>query len=279
MSLAGTAWEPAQVVRVTRTFLEVVEICAAPPRSRTMPALPSLSFDLEEEPAPGYAVLAEPNGEEKLQEPDQDQRFVVRVSRTFLEVSLDVTNDDEICSLRLQSRSMSILPSFELDFEKEREEEDSFGAFLGQEATEPIPRGTPIFHPNLAAPAVGIAVPEPEMASVAMATPHRPEPLLPGLVVHPHGSADMGGDVERIGEVKAVGKEDEGEELKPLPQHADTHSGPFPLRMVEQHNNGRCYPSFSSHAEMAAGWVTIACTATSAARMRFAGGGIVLPRR
>ena len=47
MSLASMAWETAQV-RVTRTFLEVVEMCPAPePRSRTMPALPSLGLDLD----------------------------------------------------------------------------------------------------------------------------------------------------------------------------------------------------------------------------------------
>ena len=239
MSLASTAWETAQF-RVTRTFLEVVEMCPAPePRSRTMPALPSLGLDLEEEPASGYAVLAEPNFEEKHHEPDLDQQFAVRVARTFLEVIPDVA-DDEIASQQLRSYSMPILPSCGLDFEEETEDEESFGAFVSHAASEPIPRSTPIFHPNLAEPVVRATAP----------MPHWAEPLLPGLVAHP-AHADPNVDPQTwqeihfeliTGEVKTVGKEDEREELKLVLQHADTHSGPFPLRMIEQHNQGRCFP-------------------------------------
>ena len=506
MSLASMAWETAQV-RVTRTFLEVVEMCPAPePRSRTMPALPSLGLDLDGEPASGYAVLAEPNFEEKHHEPDLDQNFsfgctpilpeteselnsemtppphwlakglhvraekeeftpdyafvaepsadekyhAVRVARTFLEVKPDVT-DDEIASQQLRSYSMPILPSW-LDVEKERDEnsfgalvghkasdpilrcdpilpeteselnsqmtppphwlglhvraekeefapgyafvaeqsadekyhavrvartflevkpdvtddeiasqqlrsysmpilpswldvekerdENSFGAlvghkasdpilrcdpilpeteselnsqmtppphwlglhvraekeefapdyafvaepsfegkyhesdqeqqfgmpilrnreldvekssdaFVGQEASDPMLRCAPIFHPNLAEPTTGMPEPGKKMETQAMApTPHWAEPLLPGLVVHPvHGDPNVDLktweeiDVELLAEeVETIANEDEPEDLKPVLQHADSHSGPFPLRMVEQHNNGRCFP-------------------------------------
>ncbi|CAE7323851.1 ku80 [Symbiodinium sp. CCMP2592] len=251
MSLASTSWENAQV-RVSRTFLEVVEMCAAPEaRSRTMPALPSLGLDLEEEPAPGLAVLGEPSFKEKHHESDQDQKFVVRVSRTFLEVVPDVTEDAELASRQLRSSSMPVLPSCGLDFEKEGEEEESFGASESQEAPEPILRGTPIFHPHLAEPVVGItmcqAVEVMESQAMGLA-PRWAEPLLNGLVVHPVDT-DPGVqmqeeiDVERFtGEEEAVGNQDGREELKLVPQHADAHSGPFPLHMVERHNNGQCFP-------------------------------------
>ncbi|CAE7233294.1 unnamed protein product [Symbiodinium sp. CCMP2456] len=90
------------------------------------------------------------------------------------------------------------------------------------------------------------------MQSKAMApVPHWAEPLLPGLVAHPaHVDPNVDPqtwekiDVERTtgGEVKTVGNKDERAELKLVPQHVDTYSGPFPLHMVEQHNNGRCFP-------------------------------------
>ncbi|CAE7893049.1 unnamed protein product [Symbiodinium microadriaticum] len=358
-----------------------------------MPALPSLGLDLDGEPASGYAVLAEPNFEEKHHEPDLDQNFsfgctpilpeteselnsemtppphwlakglhvraekeeftpdyafvaepsadekyhAVRVARTFLEVKPDVT-DDEIASQQLRSYSMPILPSW-LDVEKERDEnsfgalvghkasdpilrcdpilpeteselnsqmtppphwlglhvraekeefapdyafvaepsfegkyhesdqEQQFGmpilrnreldvekssdAFVGQEASDPMLRCAPIFHPNLAEPTTGMPEPGKKMETQAMApTPHWAEPLLPGLVVHPvHGDPNVDLktweeiDVELLAEeVETIANEDEPEDLKPVLQHADSHSGPFPLRMVEQHNNGRCFP-------------------------------------
>ena len=118
-------------------------MCPAPePRSRTMPALPSLGFDLGEEPATGYAFLAEPSFEDKHHEPDQDQKFAVSAARTFLEVMPDLAND-EIARQQLRSFCMPILPSCGLDVEKELDE-DSFGAVLGQEASDPILRCTPI---------------------------------------------------------------------------------------------------------------------------------------
>ena len=200
----------------------------------------------KENSAPGDAVLAEPSFKEKHHESDQDQKFVVRVARTFLEVI-----PAESASLQLRSSSMPVLPSCGFDFEKEGQDEESFGASEGQEAPEPILRGTPIFHLNLAEPVVGITMPQAveEMEGQAMEpTPHWAEPLLPGLVVHPvHTDPNVQTqeeiDVERItGEEKAVGNEDEREELKLVLQHADSHSGPFPLRMIEQHNNGQCFP-------------------------------------
>ena len=86
MSLASTACETAQV-RVTRTFLEVVETaCTTPePRIRTMPELPEFHLEEEEEPAPGGAV-AEPSFEEKHFEPDREMEFFLRVTRTFLDI-------------------------------------------------------------------------------------------------------------------------------------------------------------------------------------------------
>jgi len=182
------------VLRVTKTFLDIVEAARPAPQPRvcTMPALPEFHFEEEEEPAPGHAV-AEPSFEEKHFEPDDDQKLGVRVKRTFLEVIPDVIDDSH-----LRSSTMPILPSLGshtasepmlcpslgLEFEEESEEEESFGAFVGHAASEPIPRSTPIFHPNLAEPVVGATV----------------------------------------------------------PQRADTYPGPFPSHMVEQHNNGRCFP-------------------------------------
>ena len=228
-------FEPDQenefVLQVKRTFLDVVE-AAYQPRVCTMPALPE--FHLVEEPAPGGAV-AQPSFEEKHFEPDQDHKLAVRVKRTFLEVIPDVIDDSH-----LRSSTMPILPSW-LDFEEESEDEESFGAFVSHAASEPIPRGTPIFQ-----------VPEEEMESQAMApVPYWAEPFLPGLVAHPaHADANVDPqtwekiDVERTtgGEEKAVSNEDERAELKLASQHADTYPGPFPSHMVEQHNNGRCFP-------------------------------------
>ena len=231
-------FEPDQenefVLQVKRTFLDVVEAAnpAPQPRVCTMPALPE--FDLVEEPAPGGAV-AQPSFEEKHFEPDQDHKLAVRVKRTFLEVIPDVIDDSH-----LRSSTMPILPSW-LEFEEESEDEESFGAFVSHAASEPIPRGTPIFQ-----------VPEEEMESQAMApVPYWAEPFLPGLVAHPaHADANVDPqtwekiDVERTtgGEEKAVSNEDERAELKLVSQHADTYPGPFPSHMVEQHNNGRCFP-------------------------------------
>ena len=181
---------------------------------------------------------------------DEKYHESVRVARTFLEVKPDVT-DDEIASQHLRSSTMPILPSLGLDLEEETEEEESFGAFVGQAASEPILPGTPIFHPPTK-PVLGAVVFE-EMESQALGpVPHWAKPLLPGRVAHPAREDpnvdpqtwEKKIDVERAtgGEVKAVDKEDERAELKLVTQHADTYPGPFPLRMVEQHNNGRCFP-------------------------------------
>ncbi|CAE7236208.1 unnamed protein product [Symbiodinium sp. CCMP2592] len=307
MSFAGDG----QLVRVTRTFLEVVDIVqgsdmggAVACRSRTMPSLPSLGLDFEasstekDEPAAGPALLAQPSSEEHR--PDQEQRLTVRVVRTFLEFVPDATDDDKRVNEPLQSVTMPVLPylGFDLEGEEEassREEEDEPAAgpavlaqpsskqatchdedhrltvrvvrtFLelvsdvtdnDEIANERLKSMTMPLLPILKEveeeeasssekkdePAAGPAVPswpssggapERELESRLM-MPHSfwAAPLCPGPVEPVHEDPDQ---------VSLQLHSADLQMREVVPQHADRYSGPFPVRMVEQHNSGRCFP-------------------------------------
>jgi len=268
MSLSSWFMGDGQQVRVARTFLEVVDIVqgsdmggAVAHRSRTMPLLPSLGLDFEasskeekDEPAVGPAVLAQPSSEEHR--PDQDQRLTVRVVRTFLEFVSDVTDTDEIANERLKSITMPLLPIL-----KEVEEEASssekkdkpaagpaggapervFGEIGGQRLSEPN-LGSAILSHGFAEPVEDAAVPETkdkELESRLM-MPHSfwAAPLCPGPVEPVHEDPDQVSLQLHSADLQ-MRKE---HPRQVVPQHADTYSGPFPVRMVEQHNSGRCFP-------------------------------------
>ncbi|CAE7850800.1 unnamed protein product [Symbiodinium sp. KB8] len=214
------------VLRVTKTFLDIVEAARPAPQPRvcTMPALPEFHFEEEEEPAPGHAV-AEPSFEEKHFEPDDDQKLGVRVKRTFLEVIPDVVDDSH-----QRSSTMPILPSLGLEFEEESEEEESFGAFVSHAASEPMPilpsLGSHTASEPMLCPSLGLEFEEEseEEESFGAFVGHAASEPIPRStpIFHPNLAEPVVGAT--------------------VPQRADTYPGPFPLHMVEQHNNGRCFP-------------------------------------
>ena len=108
----------------------------------------------KENSAPGDAVLAEPSFKEKHHESDQDQKLSCGWhGHSWRSSQLRVP----ACSC--EAAACPSLPSCGFDFEKEGQDEESFGASEGQEAPEPILRGTPIFHLNLAEPVVALRCP------------------------------------------------------------------------------------------------------------------------